>query len=92
MQDMLIACVIDFGKAWDAHFLLVKFLYNNNYHTSIRFAPFEALYGRKCRSPTCWAEVGDTQLEKGQIPDSTLKTPEINKEKTENIVQIRERL
>ncbi|GKB65039.1 reverse transcriptase domain-containing protein [Tanacetum coccineum] len=39
-----------------------KFLYNNNYHASIKAAPFEALYGRKCRSPVCWTEVGDSQL------------------------------
>ncbi|GJS37698.1 putative reverse transcriptase domain-containing protein [Tanacetum coccineum] len=59
---MLRACVIDFGKGWDRHLPLVKFSYNNNYHTSIKAAPFEALYDRKCRSPICWAEVGDAQL------------------------------
>nr|GEW34715.1 putative reverse transcriptase domain-containing protein [Tanacetum cinerariifolium] len=59
---MLRVCVIDFGKGWDRHLPLVKFSYNNSYHTSIKAALFEALYGRKCRSPICWAEVGDTQL------------------------------
>ncbi|GJT03785.1 putative reverse transcriptase domain-containing protein [Tanacetum coccineum] len=49
--DMLRACVIDFGKGWDRHLPLVEFYYNNNYHTSIKAAPFEAMYGRKCRSP-----------------------------------------
>ncbi|GKD76627.1 putative reverse transcriptase domain-containing protein [Tanacetum coccineum] len=51
LEDMLRACVLDFGKGWDKHLLLVEFLYNNSYHTSIKAAPFEALYGRKRRSP-----------------------------------------
>ncbi|GJW27592.1 putative reverse transcriptase domain-containing protein [Tanacetum coccineum] len=51
LEDMLRACVIDFGKGWDKHLLLVEFYYNNSYHASIKAAPFEALYGRKCRSP-----------------------------------------
>nr|GEZ39492.1 copia protein [Tanacetum cinerariifolium] len=58
-EDMLRACVLDFGKGWDRHLPLVEFLYNNSYHTRIKVALFEALYGRKCRSPICWAEVGD---------------------------------
>ncbi|GKD93764.1 putative reverse transcriptase domain-containing protein [Tanacetum coccineum] len=56
---MLRACVIDFRKGWERHLPLVEFSYNNSYHVSIKAAPFEALYGRKCRSPVCWAEVGD---------------------------------
>ncbi|GKA52368.1 putative reverse transcriptase domain-containing protein [Tanacetum coccineum] len=56
LEDMLRACVIDFGKCWDRHLPLVEFSYNNSYHTSIKAAPFKALYGRKCRSPICWAE------------------------------------
>ncbi|GKD65936.1 putative reverse transcriptase domain-containing protein [Tanacetum coccineum] len=62
LEDMLRACVMDFRKGWDRHLPLVEFSYNNSYHTSIKAAPFEALYGRKCRSPICWAEVGDAQL------------------------------
>ncbi|GJW17023.1 putative reverse transcriptase domain-containing protein [Tanacetum coccineum] len=58
------------------------FSYNNNYHTSIKASPFEALYGRKCRSPICWAEVGDAQL----------TSPEIIRETTEKIIQIKHRL
>ncbi|GJX53227.1 putative reverse transcriptase domain-containing protein [Tanacetum coccineum] len=57
LEDMLRACVIDFGNGWDRHLPLIEFSYNNNYHTSIKATPFEALYGRKCRSPVCWAEV-----------------------------------
>ncbi|GJV56424.1 putative reverse transcriptase domain-containing protein [Tanacetum coccineum] len=58
LEDILRACVIDFGKGWERHLPLVEFSYNNNYHASIKAAPFEALYGRRCRSPVCWAEVG----------------------------------
>ncbi|GKD08624.1 putative reverse transcriptase domain-containing protein [Tanacetum coccineum] len=82
LEDMLRACVIDFGKGWERHLPLVEFSYNNSYHASIKAAPFEALYGRKCRSPVCWAKVGDVQL----------TGPEIIHETTEKIVQIRQRL
>ncbi|GKA07855.1 putative reverse transcriptase domain-containing protein [Tanacetum coccineum] len=58
LEDMLRACVMDFGKGWDRHLPLIEFSYNNSYHTSIKAVPFEALYGRKCRSPICWAEKG----------------------------------
>ncbi|GJU99607.1 putative reverse transcriptase domain-containing protein [Tanacetum coccineum] len=57
--DMLRAYVIDFGKGWGKHLPLVEFSYNNSYHASIKAALFKALYGRKYRSPVCWAEVGD---------------------------------
>ncbi|GJR89807.1 reverse transcriptase domain-containing protein [Tanacetum coccineum] len=63
LEDMLRACVIDFGKGWERHLPLVEFSYNNSYHANIKAAPFEALYGRKYRSPVCWAEVGDVQLQ-----------------------------
>ncbi|GJX94526.1 putative reverse transcriptase domain-containing protein [Tanacetum coccineum] len=79
---MLRSCIIDFGKGWERHLPLVEFSYNNSYHASIKAAPFEALYGRKCRSPVCWAEVRDVQLTR----------PEIIYETTEKIVQIRHRL
>ncbi|GJR31568.1 putative reverse transcriptase domain-containing protein [Tanacetum coccineum] len=62
LEDMLWACVIDFGKRWDRHLPLVEFSYNNSYHASIKATPFESLYGWKCRSPICWSEVGDSQL------------------------------
>ena len=76
LEDMLRACVVDFGNSWENHLPLVEFSYNNSYHTSIKAAPFEALYGRKCRSPICWAEVGDNQL----------TGPELVHETTEKIV------
>nr|GEU34786.1 putative reverse transcriptase domain-containing protein [Tanacetum cinerariifolium] len=56
LEDMLRACAIDYGKSWERLLPLVKFSYNNIYRTSIKAAPFKALYGRKCRSPVCWAE------------------------------------
>ncbi|GJU52730.1 putative reverse transcriptase domain-containing protein [Tanacetum coccineum] len=62
LEDMLRACVMDFGGSWDPHLPLVEFSYNNSYHKSIKCAPFEALYRRKCRSPVIWAEVGESQL------------------------------
>nr|GEV07598.1 putative reverse transcriptase domain-containing protein [Tanacetum cinerariifolium] len=82
LEDMLCACVIDFKKSWDRHLPLVKFSYNNSYHTSIKAAPFEALYGRKCRSPVCWVEVVDAHI----------TGPEIIHETTEKIVQIKIRI
>nr|GEX93424.1 hypothetical protein [Tanacetum cinerariifolium] len=59
LEDMLRACVLDFGGSWDVHFPLVEFSYNNCYHSSMRCAPFKAFYGRKCRSLIMWAEVGE---------------------------------
>ncbi|GKE59007.1 reverse transcriptase domain-containing protein, partial [Tanacetum coccineum] len=53
LEDMLRACVIDFGKGWERHLPRIEFSYNNGYHASIKAAPFEELYGRKCRSPVC---------------------------------------
>ncbi|GKB50571.1 putative reverse transcriptase domain-containing protein [Tanacetum coccineum] len=82
LEDMLRACVLDFGKGWDRHLPLVEFLYNNSYHTSIKATSFQMWYGRKCRSPICWAEVGDSQL----------TGPEIIHETTEKIVQIKSRI
>ncbi|GJR22968.1 putative reverse transcriptase domain, ribonuclease H-like domain, aspartic peptidase domain protein [Tanacetum coccineum] len=81
-SNICFECVIDFGKGWERHLALVEFSYNNSYHASIKAAPFEALYGRKCRSPVLWAEVGHVQL----------IGPEIIHETTEKIVQIRQRL
>ncbi|GJZ81526.1 putative reverse transcriptase domain, ribonuclease H-like domain, aspartic peptidase domain protein [Tanacetum coccineum] len=80
LEDMLRACVIDFGKGWERHLQLVEFSYNNSYNASIKAAPFEALYGQKCRSPVCWAKVGDVQLTRSEIIYET----------TEKIVQIRQ--
>nr|GEU96112.1 putative reverse transcriptase domain-containing protein [Tanacetum cinerariifolium] len=56
-EDMLRACVIDFGSSWDRHLPLVEFSYNNSYHASIKATPYEALYERKCRSPIIMVNV-----------------------------------
>ncbi|GJY53128.1 RNA-directed DNA polymerase [Tanacetum coccineum] len=82
LEDMLHACVIDFTKGWVRHLPLVEFSYNNSYHTSIKVTPFEALYGHKCGSHICWAEVGDIQL----------TGPEIVHETKEKIIQIKSRM
>ncbi|GJV57531.1 putative reverse transcriptase domain-containing protein [Tanacetum coccineum] len=82
LKDMLRACVIDFGNGWEGYLPLIEFSYNNSYHASIKAAPFEALYGRKCRSPICLAEVRDARL----------TGPELIHETTEKIVQIKHRI
>nr|GEX68338.1 putative reverse transcriptase domain, ribonuclease H-like domain, aspartic peptidase domain protein [Tanacetum cinerariifolium] len=82
LKDMLRACAIDFGKGWVNHLPLVKFSYNNSYLATIKAAPFEALYGRKCRSPICWTEVGEAQI----------LGPELIQETTEKIVQTKQRM
>ncbi|KAD7477792.1 hypothetical protein E3N88_00928 [Mikania micrantha] len=82
LEDMLRSCVIDFRGSWDIHLPLVEFSYNNSYHTSIQCAPFEALYGRKCRSPICWSEVGENQI----------IGPEFIQETTDKIALTQERI
>ncbi|KAJ9553167.1 hypothetical protein OSB04_017212 [Centaurea solstitialis] len=82
LEDMLRSCVIDFGGNWDTHLPLVEFAYNNSFHSSIGMAPFEALYGRKCRTPTCWLEAGEKQF----------AGPEIIQETADKVKGIRERL
>ncbi|KAI3696885.1 hypothetical protein L6452_29480 [Arctium lappa] len=82
LEDMLRSCVIDFGGSWDSHLPLVEFAYNNSYHSSIGMAPFEALYGRKCRTPVCWLEAGEKQF----------AGPEIVQETADKVKCIRERM
>ena len=61
-EDMLRACVLYHKGSWEEHFPLVEFSYNKSYQASIQMAPYEALYGRPCRSPLCWTEVGDSSI------------------------------
>ncbi|KAI3707060.1 hypothetical protein L6452_25248 [Arctium lappa] len=82
LEDMLRSCVIDFGGSWDLHLLLVELAYNNSYHSSIGMASFEALYGRKCRTPVCCLEAGEKQF----------TGPEIVQETVDKVKEIRERL
>ena len=76
--------MIDFKGSWDDHFPLIGFSYNNSYHSNIQMSPYESLYGRRCRSPVCWFEVGEAALigtdsvlyamEKVQLSRDRLKT------------------
>ena len=82
LEDILRACVMDFKGSWEDHLPLVEFAYNNSYQSSIEMAPFEALYGRPCRSPVCWTEVGEVSM----------IGPDMMRETTEKIKTIRQRL
>ncbi|GJV26097.1 putative reverse transcriptase domain-containing protein [Tanacetum coccineum] len=81
LEDMLRACVIDFGGSWDVHLPLAEFSYNNSYHSSIKCAPFEALYRRKCRSPVLWAEIGESSLIRPELVQETIDKVVLIKEK-----------
>ena len=82
LEDRLRACVLDFEGGWAKYLPLVEFTYNNSYQASIGMAPYEALYGRKCRTPICWDEVGERMI----------SNEELIKVTTEKIQIIRERL
>ena len=62
LEDMLRSYVIDYERSWDQHIPLVEFVYNNSFQSSIGMAPYEALYGRKCRIPLCWMELSENKL------------------------------
>nr|GEY08977.1 putative reverse transcriptase domain-containing protein [Tanacetum cinerariifolium] len=82
LKDMLRVSVLDFEGSWDVHISLVEFSYNNSYHSSVRCASFEALYGRKCHSLIMWAKIREGQL----------IGPELVQETTKKISQIKDRL
>ena len=82
LEDLLRACVLEKGGAWDSYLPLIEFTYNNSYHSSIGMAPFEALYGRRCRTPLCWYESGE----------SSVIGPEIVQQTTEKIKLIQEKM
>jgi hypothetical protein len=82
LEDLLRACVLDQGGSWDSHLPLIEFTYNNSFHASIGMAPYEALYGRRCRTPLCWYESGE----------SAVLGPEIVQETTAKIKMIQERM
>nr|GEW42490.1 putative reverse transcriptase domain-containing protein [Tanacetum cinerariifolium] len=73
LEDMLRTYIIGFGNGWVKHFPLVEFSSNNSYHASLKAAPFKALYGRKCRPPVCWAEVGQVQLTGLELVQETME-------------------
>ena len=82
LEDMLWGCVLDFLGSWDRYISLMEFSYNNNYQSSIGMAPYEALYGRKCRTPICCTELNEHKV----------IGPEIVKETKEKVQVIRQRL
>ena len=82
MEDLLRACVLEHGGSWDSHFPLIEFTYNNSFHSSIGMAPYEALYGRRCRTPLCWYESGE----------SVVLGPEVVQETTKKINMIQEKM
>ncbi|KAG7599514.1 Retrotransposon gag domain [Arabidopsis suecica] len=71
LEDMLRACVLDWGGNWEKYLRLVEFAYNNSYQASIGMSPYEALYGRACRTPLCWTPVGERMLFGPKIMDET---------------------
>ena len=83
LEDMLLGYVLDFPGSWDRYIPLMEFAYNNSYQFSIGMAPYEALYGRRCRTPTCWTELNEHKIigpdlvkdteEKVQIIQESLK-------------------
>jgi hypothetical protein len=81
MEDMLRACMLTYGKDWEKSLSYVEFSYNNSYQASLGMSPF-ALYGRKCRTPLMWSEVGEW----------TLLKPSLIKEAEDHVVEIREKL
>lgn len=79
---MLRACVLEQGGTWDTYLPLIEFTYNNSYHSSIGMAPFEALYGRRCRTPLCWHESGE----------SVVLEPELVQQTSEKVRMIRDKM
>jgi hypothetical protein len=80
-KDLLRACALEFGGNWEEHLSLVEFMYNNSYQTTIGMAPFEALYGRKCRTPLCWEEVGNIKLYGAELIQITTEKKRIIKDR-----------
>src|SRR4051812_36282706 len=60
--DILRACVLEYGSKWEDCLPFAKFSYNNNYQASLQMASFEFMYGRKCRTPLNWPEVGESHI------------------------------
>ena len=82
IEHMLRVCSLDFKGSWTDHLPLVEFAYNNSYQSSIGMKPYKALYGRKCRSPFCWDEVGE----------KTILGPELVQHTKQSTKKIRKRL
>ncbi|WOH15373.1 hypothetical protein DCAR_0934911 [Daucus carota subsp. sativus] len=81
LEEMLRACVIEFKGSWDEYIALMEFAYNNHFHSSIGMAPYEALYGRKCRSPLYWDKEGTIILEGPELVQNAVDKVNIVKAK-----------
>nr|GFC98922.1 DNA/RNA polymerases superfamily protein [Tanacetum cinerariifolium] len=81
LEDMLRSCALEWTGNWDDYICLVEFSYNNSWHASIKCAPFEMLYGRKCRAPICWDQVGERVIEGPKMIEVTNAKVTIAKEK-----------
>ncbi|GAU45527.1 hypothetical protein TSUD_400740 [Trifolium subterraneum] len=81
LEDLLRACVLEQGESWDSCLTLIEFTYNNSFHSSIGMAPYEALYGRRCRTPLCWYESGETVVLGPDIVQETTKKIRMIQEK-----------
>ncbi|KAD3640163.1 hypothetical protein E3N88_29386 [Mikania micrantha] len=81
LEDMLRACALEWTENWDDYLCLVEFAYNNSWQASIDMAPFELLYGRKCRAPICWNEVGEKIIEGPELIQITNDKVAIAREK-----------
>jgi hypothetical protein len=92
LEDMLRAYVIQYDKNWDKCLAVAEFSYNNSYQSSLKMAPFEALYGRRCRTPLSWSQTGERKIfgpdlvteaeEKVKIIQNNLKAPNLDKRAT----------
>ena len=82
LEDMMRACVLDLKGSWEEHLPLIEFAYNNSYQESIQMAPYEALYGRPCRSLICWTEMGE----------SSITGPDLIRDTSDKVGMIRKRL
>lgn len=71
LEDMLRACILDWGGSWENHLPLAEFAYNNSFQASIGMSPYEALYGRPCRTPLCWTQVGERTMIGANIIEET---------------------
>ncbi|KAK4406476.1 Transposon Ty3-I Gag-Pol polyprotein [Sesamum angolense] len=79
LEDMMRACIMELKDNWDDHLPMMEFAYNNIFHSSIGMAPYEALYGRRCRSPVCWDIEGLQQLEDPESVQETIEKIQIVK-------------
>ena len=82
LEDLLRVCVLEKKGSWESFLPLIKFTYNNSFHSTIGMAPYEALYGRRCRTPLCWLEPGE----------GLTLGPEVVQQTTEKVKLIQERL